>query len=121
MKIKKNHRLPLLMICISLSFCLVLALLPVKEIVVTYSVVNGIKTVEFVSKTEGIFIMISISLIMNCLWIFARNRIDRKPPNGPGLFFVFSNKWMMNLWFFVICSVPAIMGIISLILWMCDI
>ena len=53
MKIPKYLQLPIVMVCITVIICVILMILPIDQVLVTYKTVNGVNTVEYVSKAAG--------------------------------------------------------------------
>lgn len=117
MKLKKNHALPVLMMCIALALSVVLIVLPVEQILVTYKVVNGVKTVEYVSKAEGIFRIIAVSLGCGCAWIFLKNRMEKKCTAEPNMLSYRFRSFGIDIFFFALTLLPSVMSILSILLW----
>lgn len=117
MKLLKNHTFPVLMTCIAITLCVVLAVLPIEEILSTYRMVNDVKTVEYVSKAEGIFKVIASSFGTSCVWFFLRNRYRTKYREEPGMISIRLRIICTDIIFFLYSLIPSIVCIISLVLW----
>lgn len=116
MKLNQNLRFPLIVVSFTLVICVVLIILPVEQIVTTYVVVNGVKTVEFVPKWEGIVKMLISHGICTAAWIFIRRWIKKIIANHKELVSYRVIGFSVNFFFFAWASLPAVMGILSIIL-----
>lgn len=116
MKLDQNLRFPLIVISFTLVVCVVLIILPVEQIVTTYVVVNGVKTVEFVPKWEGIIKMLISHGVCATAWILIRRWIKKIIANHKELVSYRVIGFAVSFLFFAWASLPAAMGILSIIL-----
>lgn len=118
MKLDRYQKLPVYINCLTLVICVVILFLPIEQILTVYKVVNGVKTVEFVSKAEGIFRLIIVSVASGVIWILFRKWIEKKITNNPEYMRYYFIKFYINFFFFAWTSLPSVMGILSIILWL---
>ena len=119
MKLANEHKLPLCMIGLSVFVSVILLILPVDKILVTYQVVNSVKTVEYVSKSEGIFKLVVSALVVYVMWILRRRKHRLKCEQNPDMVSHRLRRGFEDLFFSVIGLVPVVAGIISIVIWLC--
>ena len=117
MKTIKRHKAPVFMVCLSLFVAILLTIFPVSEVLLTYKLVNGVKTVEFVSKFEGIYKIFVSTILATGLWIPVRIWNDKKRRENPGFVSYELRRFAINAYFGILSLLPSAMGIASIIIW----
>ncbi len=118
MELIGNHKLPLFMIGLSILVSVILLILPIDQILVTYKVVNGVKSIVYVTKPEGVCKLLAASMSVNFMWIFTRRKNRHNRDRNPDLFSYRLRGGAMNLFFASLALLPPIAGIISIVTWL---
>ena len=117
MKIPRYARLPVCLIGVSLVVCLLLAILPVDQILVSYAVRNGVESIVFVPKIEGILRIIVLSVVFGFLWIWLNRRFHHSSSDALTFFGIRVNKNSAGFFLGFMMVLASAMGIISIIIW----
>lgn len=116
MKLDKNMRFPLVAVCLTVLICLVLIILPIDQVVTTYKVVNGVQSIVFVPKWEGIVKMLIVSGVIAVAWTWVQKRVEKKISENNNLTSYRIIGFILNLYFFALSTLPAVMGIVSIVI-----
>ena len=116
MNLEKYICLPAIMLCVSITICILLSVLPVNQIVSVYKNVNGIKTVEFLPKLLGIAVIFATTVLVAIIWSLVRRALDKIVAKNGMLTSYRVIRFFVNAAFFIWASLPSYMGILSIIL-----
>ena len=117
MSLKTEHRMPVIMMYLALVICVFLLILPVEQILTTYTIENGVKTVAFVPKAEGVIGLIAVSAVCGASWILLRSWIGKRIAAQPDLLSCRIIKGVINFAFFCWTLLPSLMGVLSIVRW----
>ena len=115
MNLPKYLRLPILMVCITVIVCIILMLLPLEQVLRTYEIVNGVKSVVYIPKIIGVIGYFITSVFVAALWAFIRRAIDKEVAQNSGYFSYRFIRIVINVMFLVFASLTPVLGIISIV------
>ena len=115
MKLPKYLRLPIAMVCITVIVSIILMLLPIEQVLRTYEIVNGAKTVVLVPKIIGVLLYFIASVFAAALWAFIRRAIDKVVAQNSGYFSYRFIRIAINVMFFALTSLAPVLGILSIV------
>lgn len=117
MKRNKRQIVSLLIICFSFLISLIVYVTSSEQILTGYRVVNGVKSITYMPKLNGVLAMSGIPIIMSILWDFIAKKNEGKIAEKPELLSYKIRGAFINFYFLALSVLPAIMGIINIILW----
>lgn len=114
MKIPKYLHLPIVMVCITVVICVILMILPIDQVLVRYKTVNGVKTVECVSKAAGVIRYLGGTIFVAAVWSLIRKSLDRAVSQNSDFVSYRFIRFATNAVFFVLASIMPVIGILSI-------
>lgn len=117
MKLKTRHKISCAMLLISAVIAMILAVLPLEEIMTGYKVINGVEDVTDVPKIQGLVSMIVVPVVCGILWHLVGKWNDKRIAEEPELKSYRLHSVLIAVPFLVWMFLPIGFGIANIVLW----
>lgn len=115
---KNRKKISFIFILVTLILAAIILILPVDQILTGYSVRNGVETITYVPKMQGIGKMAVIQIAVCLMWNYCSNRMEKKAEAEPELVGYRVKTILLDVYFCIMNSVGAMVGIINIVLWL---
>lgn len=112
---KTRQKIALAMILITVMLAAVVILLPIDQVLISYSSRNEVEELTLVSKAKGFWLMVIIPVWVGLVWNYFSGKTEKKIEAEPGNMNHRAKAVFQDILFFIWSSVGAIIGIINII------